>query len=276
MTPRRPVITLTTDFGSSDAYVAAIKGVILGINPEAIIVDISHDVGPQQVAEAAFILSTAWPYFPPGTIHVVVVDPGVGTARRALLLASESAFFIAPDNGVLSYIVEHVCSPAAGASTAAPRRLCPKLRAFVLTQPRYWRSPVSHTFHGRDIFAPVAAHLSLGVAPEEMGEAVDSVLAFAVPPPHREAGVVVGHIVHIDHFGNLITNITEADIAAGVDSVEVAGRSIAGVGQTYAQRRGLVALIGSSGHLEIAVRDGSAARLLKSKVGDTLKLRLSS
>lgn len=276
--PRRPVITLTTDFGTADAYVAAMKGVVLGINPEATIVDISHDVGPQQVGQAAFILSNAWPYFHPGTIHVVVVDPGVGTERRALLLASASAFFVAPDNGVLSYVIENSCGPAGDASIEAPspRQLCPKLRAFALTQSRYWRSPVSRTFHGRDIFAPVAAHLSLGVTPEEMGEAVDSALAFAVPRPRREApGVLVGHIVHIDHFGNLVTDVTEADIAAGVVSVEIAGRSIQRLSQTYARGQGLMALVGSSGHLEVAVRDSSAAKLLKAKVGDTLKVRLS-
>ncbi|MBI4294949.1 MAG: SAM-dependent chlorinase/fluorinase, partial [Chloroflexi bacterium] len=153
------------------------------------------------------------------------------------------------------------------------RRLCPKLRAIALSPSRYWRSPVSHTFHGRDVFAPVAAHLSLGVAAEEMGEAIDAVLAFAVPRPRREApGVLVGHIVHIDRFGNLVTDVTEAEMVTGLVSVEIAGHRIQGLTQTYAQGQGLIALIGSGGRLEIAARDGSAARLLGARPGDTFRL----
>lgn len=187
-----PVITLTTDFGMTDAYVGIMKGVILGINPEASIVDICHTIQPQNVTQAAFVLSTAFPYFPQGTIHLVVVDPGVGTKRRAVILITHQALFVAPDNGVLSYVIKE----------AEPR-----FEAITISNPRFWRSPVSFTFHGRDILAPVAAHLSLGVPPREFGDVIHSLSVFPRPQPYQGAeGELVGHIIHIDRFGNLITN----------------------------------------------------------------------
>lgn len=155
-------VTLTTDFGTADGYAAAMKGVILGINPAARLVDISHGIQAQNIPQAAFVLGTACPYFPDGTVHLVVVDPGVGTARRAVILKTPRAYFVAPDNGVLSYVVRD--GEKADRAEKGPRhiKLPPGLEAVSITRPRFWRQPVSATFHGRDIFAPVAARLSLG------------------------------------------------------------------------------------------------------------------
>ena len=206
-----PIITLTTDFGLTDAYVAAMKGVILGINPEVTLVDICHNINPQDIAGAAFVLGTAHQYFPEGTIHLVVVDPGVGSQRRSVILRTPSADFIAPDNGVLSYVVEQ--SSPEPAEDNQLRELGPGLEAFAITDPRFWRTPVSPIFHGRDIFAPVAAHLSLGRSPADFGEKLTSLVTLPLTRPHREPdGSVVGHILHIDSFGNLITDITAQDL----------------------------------------------------------------
>ncbi len=266
---RDAIITLTTDFGTSDAYEAAIKGVILSINPRAYIVDISHDVEPQNIPQAAFVLHTAQGFFPQGTIHVVVVDPGVGSQRRAVILRTTAAYFIAPDNGVLSYVVEEACP------TAAPqpeeRELGPELEAIVITAPRFWRSSVSSTFHGRDIFAPVAAHLSLGVPIGEFGEAISSLFVLPVLRPCRQPdGVLIGDIIHIDHFGNLITNVRGADLSGEGVTIEVAAHSIQSLSRFYEQGDELLAIIGSSGYLEVSVKNGSAAAFLHSKLGDKL------
>ncbi len=249
------VITLTTDFGLRDAYVAAMKGVALGINPQAALVDISHDIEPQAVAQAAFVLETAHRYFPPGTVHLVVVDPGVGTQRRAMVLKTPSALFVAPDNGVLSYVIE-----AAGREA----------EAFAITNPRYWHHPVSTTFHGRDIFAPVAAYLSLGIPPGEVGEPLNSPpQTFPIPRPRREAdGTLHGRILHIDAFGNLITNIGAGDLSPGQPAIEVGGEKIMGLSETYSGGEKFVALIGGSGYLEVAAPNDNAANLLAAKIGN--------
>jgi len=198
-----PVITLTTDFGQTDAYVATMKGVILGINPEVTLVDICHTIKPQDIAGAAFVLGTAYQSFPKGTIHLVVVDPGVGSQRRAVILRTPSADFVAPDNGVMSYVIREA-SPEATEDNQQVE-LGPELEAFNITDPRFWRTPVSPTFHGRDIFAPVAAHLSLGRSPEDFGEKLTSLVTLPLTRPHQEPdGSVVGHILYIDSFGNLI------------------------------------------------------------------------
>ena len=264
------VITLTTDFGPGDAYVAAMKGVILSINPAATLVDISHDIRPQDVRQAAFILSMACPYFPPGTIHVAVVDPGVGTTRQAVILRTPQADFVAPDNGLLSYVLQDHGVSADERAGLAPRG---SLQAVAITEPRFWREPVSATFHGRDIFAPVAAHLSLGVPLSEFGEAIASLVVFPIPAPRRGAdGTLRGSILHIDSFGNLITNIKERDLPGDTASLTVTagGKTIRGLSRTYGAGRGLLALIGSSGRLEIALRDGSAAALLHAGTGDEI------
>jgi S-adenosylmethionine hydrolase len=263
------IITLTTDFGLTGAYVAAMKGVILSINPGVTVVDICHTISPQDITQAAFILSTAYQSFPKGTIHLVVVDPGVGSERKAIVLRTPSADFVAPDNGVLSYVLEQ--------STASPmdenqhRELAPELEAFSITVPEFWQTPVSPTFHGRDIFAPVAAHLSLGRTPADFGERVTSLITLPVTQPHREpSGSVIGHILYIDSFGNLITDITSRDLPAtdGPLTIKVGNQTIHGLSRTYTDGKGLLALIGSSGRLEISVKEGNAHSFLNAKLRD--------
>ena len=266
------VITLTTDFGLADAYVAAMKGVILGINPEAKLIDICHSIKPQNVSQAAFVLSTAYQFFPERTIHVVVVDPGVGTERRAIILRTPLADFVAPDNGILSYVI-----PQSSARPVSVNRqqieLPPELKAVALTRPEFWRSPVSATFHGRDIFAPVAARLSLGSPPEDFGEAITSLTILPLTHPYRaQDDVRVGHILHIDNFGNLITNIRSEDLPKQAITVEVGGHSVSGLSRTYEEGDGLLALIGSSGYLEISLKRGNASTFLDAEVGGEVKI----
>lgn len=264
------IITLTTDFGLADAYVATMKGVALGINPEVKLVDICHSIKPQNIAQAAFVLSTVHEYFPPRTIHLVVVDPGVGTERKAIILRTPSADFVAPDNGVLSYIIRQY---SAGDADAAWQPIEPgaELEAIAITNPQFWRSPVSSTFHGRDIFAPVAAQLSLGVPPTNFGEAITSLAVLPLPKPHREKdGRLIGNILHIDNFGNLITNIRSRDLLpeARAITVKVGNKEITGLSQTYGVGEGLLALIGSSDYLEISLKNGDASAFLNTETGD--------
>jgi S-adenosylmethionine hydrolase len=259
------IITLTTDFGLADGYVGTMKGVVLGIDPTATIVDISHDIPSQDVREAAYTLYAAYPYFPQGTIHVVVVDPGVGSERRAIALRTARATFVAPDNGVLSYVVA-----------------VEKVEEIVqLTNPRYHLSPVSRTFHGRDIFAPAAAHLARGVRLAELGQPLTEIVTFPLPRPQvRPDGAIVGQVIHVDRFGNLITSIMSKDLADPPllrDSiVEVKGQSIQGLANNYAEGTPgkLLALVGSSDHLEIAVSGSSAAQTLEAEVGDEVLLKV--
>ena len=268
-----PIITLTTDFGLTDAYVAAMKGVILGINPEVTLVDICHTINPQDIAQAAFVLGTAYQSFPQGTVHLVVVDPGVGSQRRAVILRTSSADFVAPDNGVLSYIIEQLSPESAGSNQQIISR--PEIEAYAITESRYWRTPVSPTFHGRDIFAPVAAHLSLGRSPADFGERLTALVMLPLPRPHQEQdGSVVGHILHIDSFGNLITDITSQCLPSKGEllSIKVGEQTIHGLSRTYAEGEGLLALIGSSDRLEISIKGGSACDLLNSKVGDEVRI----
>jgi len=268
-----PVITLTTDFGLTDAYVAAVKGVILGINPEVTLVDICHTINPQDIAGAAFVLGTAYQSFPEGTIHLVVVDPGVGSQRRAVVLRTPSSDFVAPDNGVLSYVVEQ-SSPEVTEDKQLSE-LGPELEAFAITDSRFWRTPVSPTFHGRDIFAPVAAHLSLNCSPADFGERVTSLVTLPLTRPYREPdGSVVGHILYIDSFGNLITNITARELRTTSEplNIHVGNHTIHGLSRTYAEGEGLLALVGSSNRLEISAKGGSARNLLNAKVGDKVRV----
>ena len=269
------IITLTTDFGLTDAYVAAMKGVILGINPEAKLVDICHTIKPHNVLQAAFVLSTVYQFFPPGTTHLIVVDPGVGTERRAIILRTPSADFVAPDNGVLSYVIEQ-SSTKPIETNQQQLELEPGLEVVAITEPRFWQSPVSPTFHGRDIFAPVAAQLSLGLPPSDFGEVVTSVTMLPLSHPHQiPDGTLVGHILHIDNFGNLITNIKSRDLPPAKQpiTIEVGNQAIFGLSRTYAEGSGLLALVGSSGYLEIALKDGKASSLLDAEVGNEIKLR---
>lgn len=274
MTLNPPIITLTTDFGVSEHYVGVMKGVILSINPRATVVDITHQVQPQRVEEGCFLLGAAWTHFPAGSIHVVVVDPGVGTERRALALATPSGFFVGPDNGVLSAALPDSARPRSLRPVARPVGLPEGYNAVAISNPRFLRQPLSATFHGRDVFAPVAAHLSLGAALDSFGEKLSSMLAL---PPFKAArksdGTLEGRVVHIDQFGNLITSIREVDITKSDVTVEIAGASIHGVAATYGTGEEMVALIGSSGYLEIALPLGSAAQLLDADLETPVSVR---
>lgn len=271
-----PLITLTTDFGLRDGYVAAMKGVILSLCRDTRIIDITHDVSPQAVAEAVFLTSTAWPFFPPDTIHVCVVDPGVGTERRALLLVTDRGRFVGPDNGVLSAALPEelrAMAPAHG----GPVDLDEHVRAFSIEHPSVRRAQVSRTFHGRDIFAPAAAHLALGTPPERFGPRVGRVVAL---PPFRArrdpSGALQGRVIHVDRFGNLITDVRAQDVPSGEPVVKIAGRTIHGLSPTFAAAEGLLAFVGSYGYLAIAVRDGNAARELGAGVGTELTVSPAS
>jgi S-adenosylmethionine hydrolase len=268
-----PIITFTTDFGVQDPYLAAMKGAILAINPAARLVDVSHAIRPHAVEQAVFVLAAAWPYFPSGAIHVVVVDPAVGSRRRALALRTAGSTFVGPDNGVLSAALPDDVRAAAGDS-AAPVRLPTGCRAVSLTNERYFRSPVSSTFHGRDIFGPVAAHLSVGVPLEDLGDSMERIVAL---PPFRARrqpdGSLHGRVLHIDAFGNLITDVRVEDLPSGSTTVEVAGRTVEEVSATYQPGADLRAVTGSSGYLEIAAPGGSAAAVLKAELGEAVVVR---
>ena len=272
------IITLLTDFGMADHYVSAMKGVILSINPKATLVDICHQVQPQNIAQAAFLLDATWRYFPQGIIHLIVVDPEVGSQRQAIILKHQSTLFVAPDNGVLSYLLtdEKQRTHNALSYSLEPRKLGPGLKAIALSNRSFWRPSVSATFHGRDILAPVAAHLSLGVPLEEFGKMVSELLAFPLPRPRRSQDSLVGHIIHIDSFGNLISDIRSADLPSADLCIEVAGQQIDGLAQYYAQKEGLMALIGSSDRLEVAQRNGSAAALTGAHLGDEITVKLGT
>ena len=272
----RTIITLTTDFGTRDAYVAAMKGVILGINPEASITDISHHIPPQDVVHAAFALDVVYEYFPTGTVHVVVVDPGVGTSRKALLLTTPKGLYLAPDNGVLTYVLKEQGAEIRGQGafmeplTVSVPSGC---EAFNLTNSKYWLHPVSTTFHGRDIFVPVAAHLSLGVPPDEMGSPLEDVLCLNIPEPSSLRGMLIGRVAHVDHFGNLVTNIRGASMTGSkLQIIEVKKQLIKGLSFSYVQGGQLLAIIGSHGYLEVSVRNGSAAATLGAGIGDEVRV----
>ena len=267
------IITLTTDFGLADAYVAEMKGVILGINPEARLIDICHSIKPQNISQAGFVLSTAYPFFPERTIHIVVVDPGVGTKRKAVILRTPLADFVAPDNGVLSYVIQQSSAKPLSAKHHQVE-LPPEMEAVAITRRQFWRSPVSSTFHGRDIFAPVAARLSLGFSPRDFGEPLHSFAILPLPQPHKPStGIMVGHILHIDSFGNLITNIKSDALPEHIATIEVGNHTISGLRQTYEDSTGLLTLIGSSGYLEVSLNGGSASSFLSAEVGDEVKIR---
>jgi hypothetical protein len=282
---RPAILTLLTDFGVSDAYVGAMKGVMLGVNPALTFVDLTHQVAPQNVLQGAFLLGTAWRFFPQGTLHLAVVDPGVGTQQVALVVQYQGHTFLCPDNGLLSFVLPQ-SAPRRSTSSAGkvapfqPHRspLPAGFRAYALTTPRYWLPKVSATFHGRDLFAPAAAHLSLGVPMEELGEPVQSLTRLRIPAPLRDGVRLTGCVLHVDRFGNIVTSIpAEALAGMGRDvMVDVGGRQIRGLVETYAQGQGLVALIGSHGYLEVALANGNAAAELGVGVGEVVKVRKPS
>ncbi|MDA0798135.1 MAG: SAM-dependent chlorinase/fluorinase [Chloroflexi bacterium] len=263
-----PIITLTTDFGTADTFVGAMKGVILGIAPDAQVIDLTHEIPPQDVQAGAFTLASVYRYFPPGTIHVAVVDPGVGTRRHPIAVTTDDATFICPDNGLLSYPLDEARAfvdrdPFAMGRVAVPR----DWHAVHLSNADYWRQPLSSTFHGRDIFAPIAGHLAAGVAIASLGTRVMDLAAFAVPRPRTAGDTSIGQVLHVDHFGNLITNLHPANFPDGRLRIRVGGTTISGLSDAYQDGGDLVALIGSSGTLEIAFRNGNAARTLGVTVG---------
>jgi S-adenosyl-L-methionine hydrolase (adenosine-forming) len=258
LTSNLPVITLLTDFGTSDYFVGAVKGAILSVNPSVVIVDITHEIPPQDIEEAAFTILAAYQTFPNDTIHLVVVDPGVGSSRRALVLEAGDQLFVGPDNGIFTYIYDRE----------------PPHKTFQITNERYFRKPTSSTFHGRDVFAPVAAALSKGVRPEMFGSRIiDEVrLPKSVAPEVKRNGDVEGRVIHIDRFGNCITNITRE--AFQKDSALVVGRrTIWEFREFYdGARKGPFGIWGSAGFLEISVNGGSAAKLLKVRRGAKVHL----
>lgn len=261
------IITLTTDFGLADGYVGQMIGVILGIYPTARVVDISHAVPPQAVAVGGLLLAAAAGAFPAGTIHVLVVDPTVGTARAGLVATVGAAWFVGPDNGGWSALARD-----------AEARSEP-VRAWRLAEPGFWRAPVSATFHGRDVFAPVAAHLAAGVAPERFGPALAEPLRLPMPTVEAMAGQVLGHVIHIDRFGNAITDLTPADLPALPLACRVTcGRfAVKAIAHTYASvaPSAPVSLFGSFGALELAVRDGDAATRYGLARGDPVIIAVS-
>ncbi len=251
------IITLTTDFGEDSPYVAAMKGVILGINPDARLVDLSHQIPPQDVRHASYFLASSIPFFPPEVIHVVVVDPGVGSDRALLYVQTDEHRLLVPDNGCWTQLMPGTVRPPT---------------VIHLTQPRYWRHPVSDTFHGRDILASVAGHLSKGVDPGELGPLKATWIRLETPEPVLHADGLTGEVVFVDHFGNLITNIADealAKLAPAKVRIFVGDKEIPRRARTYAEAEpgALVALVSSTGTLEIAVQQGHAARQLHAGVG---------
>lgn len=263
--PRR-LITLTTDFGTSDAYVGIMKGVILGINPDVQVVDLTHAVPPQDIQAAALSIYSAHRYFPERTIHTIVVDPGVGSDRRAVVCQTDRAFFVCPDNGILSYLL-HEIENTGGQS----------ISTVAIQNPAYYLPEVSNTFHGRDIFAPVAAHLSLGVPLAKIGPPVEELVRFPIPVPRVCGDTIIGQIIKIDRFGNAITNISASVLAAIGDSygIKVGRTQLMRLNCAYAES-GIgkpLAIIGSFGLLEIAVNGGSAEARLGLKYGDAVEIQ---
>lgn len=280
-TVSRSMITLTTDFGTQDAYVSAMKGVMLSIAPDARLVDITHHISPQDVMEAAFVLQGALPYFPAGTVHLVVVDPGVGSERRAIALQYNDQWFVGPDNGVFSLLLNQE----------------PPDAIVELDQPEAWRTDTpSATFHGRDIFAPAAARLAAGAALKDIGTPIDEMSSLRWALPMVVQHTVEGWVVHIDRFGNCITNIQRDTIAEAFPSIDpdhltapnpkkplplkcyVGSTILDALHPTYAAvaEGDPLMLFGSSGFLEIAVNGGHAAELLNIRKSDAVKLLPSS
>lgn len=268
-----PIVTLLTDFGTTDHYVASMKGVALATNPSLNLVDVTHDILPQDVLGGAFVLGSVWRDFPKGTIHLAVVDPGVGTDRNALLIEGRGYIFLVPDNGLISFVLPNDKTeqlPFAVYQSSLPNGF----RAYSLDDTSYWHFPVSQTFHGRDIFASVAGHISTGVNPAEVGKLVETINRLAVPIPEWHNEHLCGHLLHIDRFGNVITNISQdtPQISEGIWEVELGDEKVDRFVANYGVGEGLVAITGSHGYLEIAMINGDAARALGVKVGDSIKL----
>lgn len=278
-----PIIALLTDFGLTDAYVGIMKGVMLSICPTARLVDLTHDIHPQNVRQAAYVLLTAYRYFPPDTVFLVVVDPGVGTARAPIAVETAHGRFVAPDNGVLSYVLQET----------------PARQAVTLADPAFHLREISQTFHGRDIFSPVAAHLAQGTPVTAFGPIRENLVMLPAPRLSVSTGEIAGEVLHIDRFGNLITSIgrltwddadrlrlsprfgvqtdTPLELLAATCFVRVGSRQVGPIRRTYgAVLPGEVtALVGSAGQLEIGVNQGHAAERLQAAIGDPVWLRFA-
>lgn len=263
----RPIITLTTDFGLNDHFVGTIKGVILNIVPQAEIVDICHTVQAFDILDGALALAHSYPYYPPGTVHLVIVDPGVGSARRPIVASSEEHNFVAPDNGVLSLMY------------AREERLSVRH----ITSEHYFLQPLSNTFHGRDIFAPVAAYLAKGVNYEKFGDEITDYVRFNAPKPKAvDAKTFRGVVLRVDRFGNLITNFTPEDVPALFQpeptgfKIVIGKREISNMRQNYAEGTPGEAfgILGSMGYLEIAANRGAAAQLVGAGKGAEVQIVL--
>jgi len=263
------LITLTSDYGGRDGFAASVKGVILKINPQAQIVDISNEIAPQDIWEAAYTLKSTYNHFPNGTVHLAVVDPGVGSGRRPIIVVTESYYFVGPDNGLFSLIYQDA----------------ERLRVHHITSTHYFLPNPGPTFHGRDIFAPVASWLAKGIPSGNFGEEITDFTKLNIPTPKTAGRSIDGHVVHIDRFGNIITNITYKDIqplmAEGADlkpaSVMIAGREIKGLKRYYAEvgpgEPG--AIINSSGALEVFMFKQNARTVLSVKRGEAVRLTIA-
>jgi S-adenosylmethionine hydrolase len=269
-----PIVTLTTDFGSLDSYAGQVKGALLAVAPDARIVDLTHEIAPQGVSEAAFVLETAWQMFPAGTIHLVLVDPGVGTARRRLVIEAGGNVFIGPDNGCLSAALPDGARGSRqpeGGYEARLVRIAGDSRAFAFERLDLLPRAPSATFEGRDVFAPVAGLVATGMPASELGTRTDECLAFpAFRSPPIEGGLD-GMVIRCDRFGNLITDIRAGDLRPGA-RVLVATEEL-GLARTYGEAQGLAALPGSSGYLELALPGGSAAAALAAGPGTAVLVR---
>jgi S-adenosyl-L-methionine hydrolase (adenosine-forming) len=251
------IITLTTDFGLSDPFVGIMKGVILGITPNAQLVDISHDIPSYNVAEAVFVVESMYRYFPEGTVHIVVVDPGVGSQRRPLAAAAQGHLFVAPDNGVLSAVLQD--------------------EAYHIQNDRLWLKSVSHTFHGRDIFAPVAAHLAGGTPIDSVGPRIHDFVRKPLPAPRPRGRKISGTVLRVDKFGNLITNLRRSDLSSPF-TIRIGGLPIDRLCANFSEADPgeLVAVEGSTGYIEIVMNRESAAERLKVSSGAEIEVESDS
>jgi S-adenosylmethionine hydrolase len=260
------MITLLSDFGTTDYFVPAVKGVLLSINPQVQIIDITHEIAAQDIFSAAFTLGACYRNFPLRTIHVAIVDPGVGSKRRPVIVEAGGYLFVGPDNGIFSFVYARES----------------EMKVFHILREEYFRRPVSPTFHGRDVFAPVAARLSLGDPPGVFGERVEDYVKFVIPRPKvkKDPGPIEGSVIHIDRFGNCITNFATDDLLPGQSSIkmQIKSQEIKRFGTHFEQAAGkgdLIAYPGSAGYWEIAVWRGSAAEVLDVRVGDQIVVELN-
>ena len=258
----KKIVALLTDFGLDDNYVGIMKGVLLRINPGVQIVDICHSIKPHSVVQGALTLKSSYCYFPKKTIFLCVVDPGVGSKREAIVVKAKGYVFVAPDNGLLSLVVGGKC----------------QREIYRITNPRYFIKPVSNTFHGRDIFAPIAAHIASGVPLHKFGKKKEDLKKIALPKPrfNLKKRCITGEVIDIDHFGNCITNIKEEDLAEFKGRLRLSfnGKAVSSIVSSYAQAKEgkPLAIIGSKGYLEVSINKGSAAKGLNAAIGSRIKI----